>query len=98
MTTRRQILLRSGAAAAATLLAPQEALAAKRRRPARGLLRGGHFRQGVLSGDPSPDGATLLTVVDGTGATGRVRLEVARDRGFRHVVATKDILTTPELG
>jgi alkaline phosphatase D len=99
MTTRRQLLLRSAAAGAATVLAPQEAWAAKhrRRRPTRGLLRGGHFRQGVLSGDPSPDGPTLLTVLDGSGS-GKVRLEVARDSGFRHVVATKDILTTPELG
>jgi alkaline phosphatase D len=94
MPTRRQFLSH-GAAAAAVVLAPQEALAAKRRerRPAN-MLRGGHFRHGVLSGDPAPDAITLLTIVDGAHGAGRVRLEVARDSDFRHVVARRDILTT----
>jgi alkaline phosphatase D len=98
MPTRRQFLARSGAAAA-LVLAPQEALAAKRRerRPA-DMLRGGRFRQGVLSGDPAPDAITLLTVVDEAGGAGRVRLEVARDPDFRHVVARRDILTTGAVG
>jgi alkaline phosphatase D len=95
MPTRRQFLARSGAVAAATVLAPQEGLAAKRRerRPAN-MLRGGHFRQGVLSGDPAPHAITLLTIVDAADRAGRVRLEVARDPDFRHVVARRDILTT----
>ena len=95
MPTRRQFLAHSGATAAVAVLAPQEALAAKRRerRPAN-MLRGGHFRQGVLSGDPAPDAITLLTIVDGAHGAGRVRLEVARDSDFRHVVARRDILTT----
>jgi alkaline phosphatase D len=95
MPTRRQFLARSGAATAAVVLAPDEALAVKRRkrRPA-DMLRGGRFRQGVLSGDPSPGGITLLTLVDDVGGAGRVRLEVARDSDFRHVVARRDILTT----
>jgi alkaline phosphatase D len=104
MPTRRQFLARTGAAAA-VVIAPQEALAQeerkkRRRRPRRpaNMLRGGRFEQGVLSGDPGPNGITLLTVVDGTGDTGRVRLEVARDPGFRHVVARRDILTTPDVG
>src|SRR5918999_139389 len=94
MDTRRQFLARSGAVAAVAVLAPQEALAAKRkqRRP-KDMLRGGRFAQGVLSGDPSPDGITLLTIVDEVG--GRARLEVARDPDFRRVVARRDILTTP---
>jgi alkaline phosphatase D len=98
MPTRRQFLARSGAAAVA-VLAPQEALAAKRRerRPA-DMLRGGRFRQGVLSGDPEPGAVTLLTVVDDVGGAGRVRLEVARDPEFRRVVARRDILTTPAIG
>ena len=62
------------------------------------MLRGGRFRQGVLSGDPAPDAVTLLTVVDEVGGAGRVRLEVASDPGFRHVVARRDILTTPAVG
>jgi alkaline phosphatase D len=99
MPTRRQFLARSGAAAAAAVIAPQEVLAAKRRdrRPAN-MLRGGHFRQGVMSGDPAPGAITLLTLVDGAGGSGRVRLEVARDPDFRRVVARHDILTTPAVG
>ena len=34
------------------------------------MLRGGRFRQGVLSGDPAPDAVTLLTVVDDVGGAG----------------------------
>ena len=44
-------------------------------------LRDGRFRQGVLSGDPTPDGATLLTILDDVEGRGTVRLEVARDAG-----------------
>jgi alkaline phosphatase D len=99
MPTRRQFLARSGAATAAAVLVPQEALAAKRReRRPRDMLRGGRFAQGVLSGDPSPDAITLLTIVDGAGGAGRVRLEVAHDPDFRRVVARRDILTTPAAG
>ena len=86
------------AAAAVAVLAPQEALAAKKRKR-RGApptcCAAAASRQGVLSGDPAPDAITLLTLVDGAGGAGRVRLEVARDPGFRHVVARRDILTTP---
>jgi alkaline phosphatase D len=95
MDTRRQFLTRTGAVAAVAVLAPQDALAAqrKRRRP-QDMLRGGRFAQGVLSGDPSPDAITLLTIVDEAGGAGRVRLEIARDPDFRRVVARRDILTT----
>src|SRR5436190_1353925 len=57
MLTRRQLVRRSAAGAAVVLLpaaAPARAAA----------LRGGRFRQGVLSGDPTPDGITLLTPLD----------------------------------
>jgi alkaline phosphatase D len=98
MDTRRQFLARSGAVAAAAVLAPQDGLAAKRkRRRPQDMLRGGRFAQGVLSGDPSPDAITLLTLVDEAGGAGRVRLEVARDPDFRHVIARRDILTTPAI-
>jgi alkaline phosphatase D len=96
MDTRRQFLARSGAVAAIAVLAPQDALAAPRRqRRPKDMLRGGRFSQGVLSGDPTPDAITLLTLVDAVGGSGRVRLEVARDPDFRRVVARRDILTTP---
>ena len=96
--SRRQFIARSGAFAAAAVLAPQDALAAKKkekRRSRANLIRGGTFPQGVLSGDPAPDAITVLTLLGGVGGAGRVRLEVARDPGFRRVVASRDILTTP---
>ena len=92
MLSRRQFISRSGAAGAALVVAPQtvlEAGAAQRR-----LLRGGRFRQGVLSGDPTPRGITLLTLLDDVTGSGSVRLEVARDRDFRRVVARKTIATS----
>src|SRR3954452_15632358 len=93
MLTRRQ-LIRSGAAVA--VLAPQTqltAFAAPRGRAAK-LLRGGTFPQGVLSGDPTPDGITLLTLLDHVGGAGSVKLEVATDKAFRKVVASKSIATS----
>jgi alkaline phosphatase D len=96
MLSRRQFIARSGTAGAALVIAPQtalEALAAPRGSAAR-LLRGGRFRQGVLSGDPTPRGITLLTIVDGVSGSGSVRLEVARDRDFRNVIARKTIATS----
>jgi alkaline phosphatase D len=96
MHSRRQFISRTGSAGAALVFAPQtalEALAAPRGSAAR-LLRGGRFRQGVLSGDPAPRGITLLTVLDEASGSGSVRLEVARDRDFRQVVARKAIPTS----
>jgi alkaline phosphatase D len=90
MLTRRQLITRSGAAGAVAVVAPQAA----RAKP----LRGGRFRQGVLSGDPTPHGITLLTVVDDVEGHGTVRLEVARDPHFRHVVARRSIATSAAHG
>jgi alkaline phosphatase D len=89
MHSRRQFLSRAGGAGAVVLLAPQAALGQK----SRSLLRGGRFSQGVLSGDPTPNGITLATIVDDVEGSGGVRLEVARDRQFRNVVARKTIGT-----
>ena len=75
MLTRRQLLRRSAAGAAVMLLPAAAARAA--------VLREGRFRQGVLSGDPTPDGVTLLTLLDDVEGPGSVRLEVARDAAFR---------------
>jgi alkaline phosphatase D len=82
--SRRQFIARGGAAGAALVLAP-DALAAPK------LLRGGKFASGLMSGDPAARGITLWTRVDGVGGSGGVRLEVARDKGFRHVVARKTL-------
>jgi alkaline phosphatase D len=96
MLSRRQFLLRGGSAGAALVIAPQtavEALAAPRGAAGR-LLRGGTFSQGVLSGDPTPHGITLLTLLDDVSGAGSVIVEVARDRGFRNVVAREKVATS----
>jgi len=94
--SRRGLLSGAGALGAATVFAPQ-ALAAGlsgRRAP---TLRGGRFREGVMSGDPSPRAITLWTRVHGVGGRGSVELEVARDRSFRRVVARELIGTSGRL-
>src|SRR5918997_4123913 len=98
MLSRRQFITRSGAAGAAVVLAPQAALEAAANGKARPLLRGGRFRQGVLSGDPTPRGITLLTVLDEARGRGSVRLEVARDSDFRRVAARRTIATSGRRG
>src|SRR4051794_27376789 len=90
MLNRRALLRRSAAGAAVLLLPPATARAA--------ALRGGRFRQGVLSGDPTADGITLLTVLDDVEGKGSVRLEVATDAAFRKVVATRSIATSGSAG
>ena len=97
MQSRRQFLFRAGAAGAA-ILAPQ----ALRLAPAgaakpRPVLGSGAFAEGVASGDPGARAMTLWTRVGGVEQRGGVRLEVARDKGFRHVVAREKITTGPEL-
>ncbi|MBO9579200.1 MAG: alkaline phosphatase D family protein, partial [Microbacteriaceae bacterium] len=87
----RRALLRNSAAGAAVLLLPQATARAA-------VLRDGRFRQGVLSGDPTPDGITLLTVLDDVEGKGSVSLEVATDAAFRKVVARRSITTSAKDG
>ena len=95
MLSRRQFISRSGARGGGARLRPADrARVAGAAQRARRLLRGGRFTQGVLSGDPTPRGITLLTVLDDVTGSGSVRLEVARDRDFRRVVARKTIATS----
>ena len=97
MLSRRQFLTRSGAAGAA-VLAPQALLpdlASARKAP---LLRSGRFAEGVASGDPAPRAITLWTRVAELERRGSVRLEVARDKGFRRVVAREQIGTNADRG
>ncbi|HYI18841.1 MAG TPA: alkaline phosphatase D family protein [Solirubrobacteraceae bacterium] len=94
MQSRRQFLARSGAASAA-VLAPQalmSGLASARQAP---LLKSGRFAEGVASGDPAPRGITLWTRVAELERKGSVRLEVAKDKSFRKVVARDLIGTSP---
>jgi alkaline phosphatase D len=95
--SRRQFVAGAGSLAAASVFAPQ-ALAARLTGLRAPTLRGGRFAEGVLSGDPSPSAITLWTRVAGVGGRGSVELEVARDRGFRRVVARELIGTSGNLG
>src|SRR3954452_23062150 len=91
MPSRRQSLPGAGGAGAVVLLAPHAAFGSAKSRE---LLRGGRFSQGVLSGDPTPRGITLATILDdGEGSRG-VRLEVARDKHFKTVAQRRVIGTT----
>lgn len=94
--SRRDLLARAGAGVIVVALDPiDDAMGARGRLP---LLRGGRFDEGVLSGDPSPDGITLLTRLNGVEGRGGVRLEIARDRGFNRVVARSVLRTDGRLG
>src|SRR5262245_14765248 len=91
MLTRRALLRRSAAAGAAILLVPEATARAA-------VLRDAKFGQGVLSGHPTPNGATLLTLLDDVEGAGTVRLEVATDSAFRKVVASRPIKTSAAKG
>jgi alkaline phosphatase D len=91
--SRRGFLAGAGGLAAGALLIGPDALAARpRKRPS---LRGGRFAEGVLSGDPTPEGATVWTRLSDVEGVGTVEVEVARDRGFRNVVANGLLRTGP---
>lgn len=93
MQTRRQLIARATGAAATvfvpTALAPLASAA--RAKP----FRAGAFPDGVVSGDPTPRGISLWTRLDpaGSGGTGTVELEVARDQHFRKVVTRQHLRT-----
>jgi alkaline phosphatase D len=92
--TRRQFVAAAGSAAAAAILAP-EALGQRRGAP---LARGGRFSEGVMSGEPTPRGITLWSRLHDVDGSVSANLEVARDRDFRRVVATKRVATTGDRG
>ena len=93
MQTRRQFITSAGSFAAASVFAPQVFAQELTGARSAALLRGGKFSDGVISGDPTPNGITLWTRVADIGGSGRVELEVARDKSFRHVVTRKQIAT-----
>src|ERR687898_2849290 len=97
MQSRRQFLARSGAAGAA-VLAPQALMSDLASAKAAPLLRSGRFSEGVASGDPAPRAITLWTRLAELEEKGSFRLEVARDRDFRRLVARDRIGTSPAGG
>lgn len=64
----------------------------RRQQPTVPLAREATFPQGIASGDPSPHGIRLWTRLEGAEGDRRLFVEVARDKGFKHVVARRPVL------
>ncbi|MEX2194602.1 MAG: PhoD-like phosphatase N-terminal domain-containing protein [Thermoleophilaceae bacterium] len=92
----RRRFLATSAAGAVGILAPQSVAQARvaSRADRSHLLAGGQFSEGVLSGDPTPDGITLLSRLGCVEAPGQVLIEVATDPGFSEVVASQKVNTS----
>jgi alkaline phosphatase D len=88
---RRREFLIAGAGAGLALASPLNygALARARMVP---RAKGGAFAYGVASGIPSPEAITLWTRLKGIDRTSKLRVEVATDSGFHHVVRRHDVL------
>ena len=94
MHSRRKFLTAAGGFVAASVMSSAwagELLAATSR--ARGF-KGVKFAEGVMAGDPTPNGITLWTRLKGAEGSGTVLLEVAREKNFRKVVASENVPTT----
>ena len=90
--SRRNFLAAAGGVVVASAVGQGTAFAGRpQRKPS---LGGGRFTEGVISGDPTPKGITLWTRVSDVEGAGTVELEVARDRGFRKVVARELVKTS----
>src|SRR5437764_14772945 len=79
--TRRQFVTAAGSFSAAAVFAPQSL--ANAARLAHLSNAHGRFSEGLVSGDPTPNGITLWTRLADVGGPASVDLEVARDRAFR---------------
>jgi alkaline phosphatase D len=92
----RRELLRAGAYAGGALIlngVPVDAWARRhRRRPTIPFAREGAFAEGVAAGAPKPRGIVLWTRLEGQTGDRRLRLEVARDPGFRRLVLRRDVV------
>ena len=95
---RRTLLRNAGYGAGALILGgvPVDAWARAGRRPAAvpALAAGGTFSEGVAAGAPKPRGAILWTRLGGVSGDQRLNLEVARDAGFRRVVARRTVIAS----
>ena len=80
MPSRRQFVRGTASGAAVAVFAPQTLVLPARAASSRRLLRSGRFADGIVSGDPTPNGITLWTRVADVEGAGRVELEVARDK------------------
>jgi alkaline phosphatase D len=95
--TRRTLVARAGTVAVAAMLPSTltSGAAWARRTP---LAGAGRFREGVMSGEPTPSGITLWSRLHDVGGRVTAELEVARDSDFRHVVARRRIATSHDTG
>jgi alkaline phosphatase D len=87
----RRTFLAAGAGALILGGVPVGAGAANRRRTIP-FAKGGTFAEGVASGEPSTNAATLWTRLSGLRADRRIELEVARDAEFANVVFRRDMV------
>ena len=88
---RRREFLIAGAGAGLALASPLNYAALARARVVP-RAKGGKFAYGVASGIPSPKAITLWTRLKGIDRTSKLRVEVATDSGFHHVVKRHDVL------
>lgn len=88
---RRREFLIAGAGAGLAVAGPLNyaSLARARRVP---VATGGKFAYGVASGMPSPNAITLWTRLNGIDRTSKLKLEVATDSHFKHVVKKQDVV------
>jgi phosphodiesterase/alkaline phosphatase D-like protein len=93
----RRAFLASAAAGAGGLMLPRS-LAAQGARSPLPLIRGGRFAQGVMSGQPSLNGATLWTRLEGVERTSRLQVEISRDPDFGAVLYRQDVVADVERG
>jgi alkaline phosphatase D len=89
----RREFLRAGVGALILGGVPVDAWAHRGRRPpAIPFANEGMFAEGVAAGAPKPRGIILWTRLGGQQGDRRLRLEVARDPGFRRVVLRRDVV------
>jgi alkaline phosphatase D len=82
----RRTFLAGAAAGAGTLLLPASAFSRRLQLP---LARDVGFGQGVASGQPTTNGITLWTKLDGLSRDARLQVEISPDADFRRVIYRK---------
>jgi alkaline phosphatase D len=87
---RRREFLVAGATAGLAIAAPLNYAAIARAR-AIPEAKGAKFLHGVAAGFPTHKGVTLWTRLTGLDRTSKLRLEVASDKHFRHVVKRREV-------
>lgn len=89
---RREFLTRGGVGAGALILGGVPVGAGARRRRTVPVARTGSFPQGVGSGEPTSDGITLWTRLDGFRRDRKLFLEVSDDPGFGRVLYRRNVI------